>query len=118
LRSRTATGITVKLSDELAALLAEEAARQSLTPEELASRTLAEYIAKRRFGSVPGEPTPPAADAGRPETGTPGEPGPWPGWTAVRVMADVPAAVWLGLFLLVYAAIVILIIVVIVKAIT
>jgi len=33
-------------------------------------------------------------------------------------MVDVPAAVWLGLFLLVYAAILILIIVVIVKALT
>ena len=80
---------------------------------------LAEYIANRpRFGPVPGEPTPPAADARRPETGTPGEPGPRPGRTAVRVMAEVPAAVWLGLFLLVYAAIFILIVVVIVKALT
>lgn len=36
--------ISVKLPDELGALLAEEAARQSLTPDELAARVLAEHI--------------------------------------------------------------------------
>lgn len=39
---------TVRLPDELAALLAEEAARQSLTPDELAARVLAEHIPGRR----------------------------------------------------------------------
>lgn len=44
--------ITVKLPDELAALLAQEAARQSLTPDELAARVLAEHIPARRLGFV------------------------------------------------------------------
>jgi hypothetical protein len=45
--------ITVKLPDELAALLAQEAAHQSLTPDELAARVLAEHIpARRRLGFV------------------------------------------------------------------
>ncbi|MGO9788564.1 MAG: hypothetical protein ACLP8S_03255 [Solirubrobacteraceae bacterium] len=45
--------ITVKLPDGLAALLAEEAARQSLTPDELAARVLAEHIPTRgRLGFV------------------------------------------------------------------
>jgi hypothetical protein len=39
---------TVALPDELAALLAEEAARQSLTPDELAARVLAEHIRGKR----------------------------------------------------------------------
>lgn len=39
---------TVKLPDDLAALLAEEAARQSLTPDELAARVLAEHISGKR----------------------------------------------------------------------
>jgi len=40
--------ITVKLSDEIGAALREEAARQSLTPDELATRVLAEHIPARR----------------------------------------------------------------------
>ena len=45
--------ITVKLPDELAALLAEEAAPQSVTPDELAARVLAEHIpTRRRLGFV------------------------------------------------------------------
>jgi len=40
--------ITVKLPDELAALLYEEAARRSMTPDELATRVLAEHIPDRR----------------------------------------------------------------------
>ena len=48
-----AMSITVKLPDELAALLAEEAARQSVTPDELAARVLAEHIpSRRRLGFV------------------------------------------------------------------
>jgi hypothetical protein len=44
---------TVVLPDELAALLAEEAACQSLTPDELAACVLAEHIpARRRLGFV------------------------------------------------------------------
>lgn len=45
--------INVNLPDELGARLAEEAARQSLTPDELAARVLAEHIpAGRRLGFV------------------------------------------------------------------
>jgi hypothetical protein len=45
--------INVKLPDDLGARLAEEAARQSLTPDELAARVLAEHIpAQRRLGCV------------------------------------------------------------------
>jgi len=48
-----AMSITVELPDDLAALLAEEAARQSLTPDELAARVLAEHIpARRHLGFV------------------------------------------------------------------
>jgi hypothetical protein len=36
--------MTLRMSDELAARLAEEAARRSITPEELAAHTLAEYV--------------------------------------------------------------------------
>lgn len=39
---------TVKSPDEVAALLAEEAARQSLTHDDLAARVLAEHIPTRR----------------------------------------------------------------------
>ncbi|MEO8967563.1 MAG: hypothetical protein ABI355_08110 [Solirubrobacteraceae bacterium] len=45
--------VNVRLPDELAALLAEEAARQSVTADELAARVLAEHIhARRRLGFV------------------------------------------------------------------
>jgi hypothetical protein len=40
--------ITVKLVDEIGAALREEAARQSLTPDELATRVLAQHIRTRR----------------------------------------------------------------------
>lgn len=40
--------IRVTIPDGLAALLAEEAARQSLTPDELAARVLAEHISGKR----------------------------------------------------------------------
>jgi hypothetical protein len=40
--------IRVTIPDDLAALLAEEAARQSLTPDELAARVLAEHIPGKR----------------------------------------------------------------------
>lgn len=40
--------IRVTIPDDLAALLAEEAARQSLTPDELAARVLAEQIPGKR----------------------------------------------------------------------
>ena len=40
--------VTVRLPDDLAALLAEEAARQSVTADELAARVLAEHIHDRR----------------------------------------------------------------------
>jgi len=45
--------ITVKLPDDLGTVLQEEAARQPLTPDELASRVLAEHIpARRKLGFV------------------------------------------------------------------
>jgi len=59
--------ITVKLPDDLGAVLREEAARQSLTPEEPARRVLAEHIPnRRRLGFVAiGESNPgPTAAAG------------------------------------------------------
>jgi predicted transcriptional regulator len=40
--------ITVRLPDDLATRLAEEAERQSVTPDELAARVLAEHIPNRR----------------------------------------------------------------------
>jgi hypothetical protein len=40
--------VNVRLPDDLAALLAEEAARQSVTADELAARVLAEHIPSRR----------------------------------------------------------------------
>ena len=49
----SAVSITVKLSVEIGAALREEAARQSLTPDELAARVLAEHIpTRRRLGFV------------------------------------------------------------------
>lgn len=45
--------VNVRLPDDLAALLAEEAARQSVTADELAARVLAEHIpARRELGFV------------------------------------------------------------------
>lgn len=45
--------ITVKLPDDVASALEKEAARQSLTPDELAARVLAEHIpTRRRLGFV------------------------------------------------------------------
>lgn len=45
--------VTVQLPDDLAALLAEEAARQSVTADELAARVLAEHIhGRRKLGFV------------------------------------------------------------------
>jgi hypothetical protein len=45
--------ITVTPPDELTAILADEAASQSVTPDELAARVLAEHIAtRRRLGFV------------------------------------------------------------------
>jgi hypothetical protein len=40
--------ISVNLPDELAALLAEEARRRAITPDELAAEVLAEHIPARR----------------------------------------------------------------------
>ena len=40
--------VNVRLPDDLASLLAEEAARQSVTADELAARVLAEHIPVRR----------------------------------------------------------------------
>ena len=40
--------VTVRLPDDVAAQLATEAARQSITPDELAARVLAEHMPKRR----------------------------------------------------------------------
>jgi hypothetical protein len=45
--------VTVRLPDDLAALLAEQAARQSVTADELVARVLAEHIpARRKLGFV------------------------------------------------------------------
>ncbi|MHB8691914.1 MAG: hypothetical protein ACYDHH_11760 [Solirubrobacteraceae bacterium] len=45
--------VSVKLPDDVAALLAEEAARQATTPDELAARVLAEHIPTgRKLGFV------------------------------------------------------------------
>ena len=46
--TEVAMSITVKLPEDVAALLSEEAARQSMTPDELAARVLAEHIPGRR----------------------------------------------------------------------
>ncbi len=40
--------VSVNLPDELAVVLADEAARQSVSPDELASRVLAEHMPRRR----------------------------------------------------------------------
>jgi hypothetical protein len=54
--------VNVRLSDDLAALLAEEAARQSVTADELGARVLAEHIpARRKLGFVATR----ASDTGR-----------------------------------------------------
>jgi hypothetical protein len=45
--------VAVRIPDDLAALLAAEAARQSVTPDELAARIMAEHLpARRRLGFV------------------------------------------------------------------
>lgn len=45
--------VNVRLPDDVAALLAKEAARQSMTADELAARVLAEHIpARRKLGFV------------------------------------------------------------------
>jgi len=117
-RSTTATGITLHLSDELAARLAEEASRQSVTPEELATHVLADYIVIRpHHGPATIHPsTGPAAEPSPPKAGIPGEPQGRPRRTAIRLMAEIPSLLWLGLFLLFYAAMFILIVVLIAKA--
>ena len=54
--------VNVRLPDDLAALLAEEAARQSVTADELAARVLAEHIpVRRKHGFVASG----ASDSGR-----------------------------------------------------
>ena len=105
------------MSDELGACLAEEAARQSVTPQELATTTLAEYIATRRpHGTgTAHESTAPAAQAHRPKTATVHAPQDRSERNAARLVGEIPAAMWLGLFVLV-AALIILIIVLIVNA--
>jgi len=105
------------LSDELGACLAEEAARQSVTPQELATTTLAEYIATRRpHGTgTAHESTAPAAQAHRPKTATVHAPHDGSELDATRLVGDVPVAMWLALFVLV-AALIILIIVLIANA--
>ena len=105
------------MSDELGACLAEEAARQSVTPQELATTTLAEYIATRRpHGTgTAHESTAPAAQAHRPKTATVHAPQDQSGRNAERLVGEIPVAMWLGLFVLV-AALIILIIVLIVNA--
>jgi hypothetical protein len=40
--------VSVQLPDDVAVSLAEEAARQSTTPDELAARVLAEHMPRRR----------------------------------------------------------------------
>ena len=116
-RNTTATGITLHLSDELETRLAEEAARQSVTPEELAAHTLAEYILTRPHHGPAAidEPTAPVAEPSRPTAATPGE---QPGRSrrSVRLIAEVPSALWVGGFLLFYAAMFILIVVLIAQA--
>ena len=104
------------MSDELGARLAEEAARQSVTPQELATTTLAEYIATRRphgTGTAHESTTPPAQ--AHPKTATVHAPHDGSERDATRLVGDVPVAMWLALFVLV-AALIILIIVLIANA--
>jgi len=117
-RRSTATGITLHLSDEVAGRLAEEAARQSITPEELAAHTLAEYVVLRPHHgpATAHEPPEPAAEPIRPTAAGPGEPQGRPRPSAVRLIAELPSVLWVGLFLLFYAALFILIVVLIVQA--
>jgi hypothetical protein len=114
----TTTGITIELPDELAALLAEEAARRSVSPEELAARTLADSIPKRPQDAPAASrvPTSPPADVRLVHPSDSGERKHPPARPAARLMVDLPATAWIALFLLAYAAIFLLIVVVIVKA--
>lgn len=88
-----------------------------MTPQELATTTLAEYIATRRpHGTgTAHESTPPAAQAHGPKTATVHAPQDQSGRNGARLVGGIPVAMWLGLFVLV-AALVILIIVLIANA--
>lgn len=116
-RSSTASGITLHLSDEVATHLAEEAARQSLTPEELAAHMLAEYVVMSRHHD-PGTTDKPTSPVTAPtrrgsmpdERQAPQRP------SALRLIAEVPSALWVGLFLLFFAAMFILIVALIAQA--
>jgi hypothetical protein len=116
-RSSTTTGITLHLSDGLAARLAEEAARQSITPEELATHTLAEHVVTwpHHGPATIHEPFPPAAPI-RSAAATPGEQQGGSRRSAFRLTAQVRSAAWVGLFFLVCAAMFTLIVVLIAQA--
>jgi hypothetical protein len=117
-RSNTTTGMTLYLSDELAARVAEEAARQSITPEELAAHTLAEYVVTRphHAPATIHEPSAPAAEPTRPAAATPGAQRGGPRRNALRLTAEIPSAPWIALSLLFCAAMFILIVVLIAQA--
>jgi hypothetical protein len=79
---------------------------------------LADYIVTRpHHGPAMIHPsTGPAAEPSPTKAGIPGEPQGRPQRTAIRLMAEIPSLLWLGLFLLFYAAMFILIVVLIAKA--
>lgn len=110
--------MTLRMSDELAARLAEEAARQSITPEELAAHTLAEYVVTwpHHGPATIHEPSPPAAEPTRPAAATPGAQQGGPRRSALRLIAEVPSALWIGLSLVFCAAMFVLIVVLIAQA--
>jgi len=117
-RSTTASAITLHLSDEVATRLAEEAARQSVTPEELAAHTLAEYVVMSRHHdpATTHKPASPVTAPTHREAAMPDERQDPGRRSALRLIADVPSALWVGLFLLFYAAMFILIVALIAQA--
>lgn len=110
--------MTLHLSDELAARLAEEAERQSIAPEEFAAHALAEYvvISPHHSPATIHKPSSPAAGPTRAAAATPGAQQGRPRRSALRLIAEVPSAPWIGLSLVFCAAMFILIVVLIAQA--
>jgi hypothetical protein len=106
------------LSDEVIERLAEEAAQQSITPEELAAHTLAEYVVTRPHhgsGTID-KPAPAATEHAGSAAAAPGDRQHRPRRSLVRLIGYAPSALWVGLFLLFYAAMFILIVALIAQA--
>jgi hypothetical protein len=112
------TGLTLQLSNGLAGRLAEEAARQGITPEEVAAHMLAESVVMQPHHGLATvhRPTASAAERTGPTAAGPSEQQGRPRRSAARLINEAPNAVRVGISLLFCTAILILIVVLIAEA--